>query len=204
MIELIQTIGYWVHDLGLWGYPAAVALMTGVALLPIPAEIPAAMNGMLFGPYFGVLITWTGGMLGAQLSFELARRFGRPFVCRLVPESAVDKVDGLVRAAGWPGLIVVRLIPAIAFTALNWGLGLTACRRRTFFWTTALGILPFTILFVWSGEGVARLYRRDPGLALAVSALALLALIAIAWYRRRAGLASEDQAAPSVTRSNPE
>jgi uncharacterized membrane protein YdjX (TVP38/TMEM64 family) len=165
--------------------------MAGVALLPIPAEVPAAMNGMLFGRFVGVVITWSGAMIGAQLSFELARRLGRPLVRRFVPERAIEEVDGLVRAAAWPGLIVVRLIPAVAFTALNWGLGLTACRRWTFFWTTALGILPFTIVFVWSGEGVAQLYRRNQGLAIAISLATLALLIAIAWYRRRARLASD-------------
>ncbi len=191
MAELIQSTGYWVHGLGAWGYPLAVALMTGVAMLPIPAEIPAAMNGMLFGPFGGILITWTGAIIGAQLSFELARHFGRPLVCRFIPHSAVDKVDGVVSAAGWPGLLVARLIPAVAFTALNWGLGLTACRRRTFFWTTAVGIVPGTVLFVWSGERLARLYQRNPLLAIAISALALAVLVFVAWYRRRTGAAAE-------------
>lgn len=191
MTELIQSIGYWVHELGPWGYPAAVALMTGVAMLPIPAEIPAAMNGMLFGPFVGTLITWTGAIIGAQLSFELARRFGRPLVCRFVPHSAVDRIDGVVNTAGWPGLLVARLIPAVAFTVLNWGLGFTACSRRTFFWTTAVGILPGTVLFVWSGEGLARLYQRNPLLAVAVSALALAVLVFVAWCRRLTGAATE-------------
>ncbi len=77
---------------------------------------------------------------------------------------------------------MARFIPAIAFTALNWGLGLTLCRRRTFLWTTALGILPGTILFVYSGEGFARLYARHPLLAVIVVLLVIAALIA--WRRR--------------------
>jgi uncharacterized membrane protein YdjX (TVP38/TMEM64 family) len=197
MTELIQSIGYWVHGLGPWGYPLAVALMTGVALLPIPAEIPAAMNGMLFGPFVGTLITWTGAIIGAQLSFELARRFGRPLVSRFVPLGAVDKVDGVVTAASWPGLLVARLIPAIAFTALNWGLGLTACSRRTFFWTTAIGILPGTVLFVWSGEGLARLYQRNPLIAVAVAVLAFAVIAFVAWCRRSSGAVQARNVEPS-------
>jgi uncharacterized membrane protein YdjX (TVP38/TMEM64 family) len=184
MTELVQAIGYWVHDLGAWGYPLAVALMAAVAVLPIPAEIPAVMNGMLFGPVVGSLITWTGAVIGAQLSFELSRRFGRPLVERLLPNSALARVDGAVRAGSWPALLVARLIPAIAFTALNWGIGLTLCRRRTFFWTTAVGIVPGTILFVSSGEGLARLYARHPILAVALVVLAVATMFLVAWYRR--------------------
>jgi uncharacterized membrane protein YdjX (TVP38/TMEM64 family) len=197
MSELIQSIGYWVHDLGPWGYPLAVALMAGVAVLPIPAEIPAAMNGMLFGPTVGMAITWVGAIIGAQLSFELSRRLGRPLVCRIIPTTAVDKVDGVVRAAGWPGLLILRFVPAVAFTVLNWGLGLTACRRRTFFWTTALGIIPGTVVFVLTGEGLARLYARSPALAIALSVIALAAMIIIALRKRHAEKAPSTHLATS-------
>ena len=180
---LIHDIGYWIHDLGVWGYPLAVGLMAVVAVLPIPAEIPAAMNGMLFGPAGGVAITWTGGMIGAWLSFELSRRFGRPLVERVVPAGSIDKVDKLVRSAGWPGLLLARFVPLIAFTALNWGLGLTLCRRSTFLWTSALGILPGPIVFVLSGQGLARLYARHPAIAVAVGVAALVLIVVMA-YRK--------------------
>lgn len=183
MSDFIHSIGYSIHGLGIWGYPLAVALMTVVALLPVPAEIPAAMNGMLFGPAGGIAITWTGAMAGAWISFELSRRYGRPLVARMVPASGLLRVDALVQRASWPGLLVARLIPVIAFTALNWGVGLTACRRPTFLWTTALGILPGTILFVYSGEGLARLYVRHPVLAFNIGVL-VLAVIVITAYRR--------------------
>ncbi len=190
MDELIQSIGYWLHDLGIWGYPLAVSLMAGVAILPIPAEIPAAMNGMLFGPAAGIAVTWTGAMAGAWISFELSRRFGRPLVDRVLPARAIDRVDGAVRAVSWPGLLVARMVPAIAFTALNWGLGLTLCRRRTFLWTTALGILPGTIFFVYSGEGLARLYARHPGLAVGIGLVALAFVLAYSRRGKRAQAAS--------------
>ena len=180
MGELIHNIGYWVHDFGVWGYPLAVGLMAVVAMLPIPAEIPAAMNGMLFGPVGGVAITWTGAMAGAWLSFELSRRYGRPLVERVVPAGSINKVDSLVRSASWPGMLAARFIPLIAFTALNWGLGLTLCRRRTFLWTTALGILPGTILFVFSGEGLARLYARHPVVAVAIGIAAIVLVVVMA------------------------
>ncbi len=143
------------------------------------------MNGMLFGPIIGTGITWSGGMLGAWASFELSRRFGRPLVARVLPTHAMGEVDGLVKAASWPGLLVARLIPAVAFTALNWGLGLTLCRRSTFLWTTALGVLPGTIVFVSSGEGLARLYSRNPELAVALVALIALAVLYMIRRRRR-------------------
>lgn len=190
MVEIVKDFGYWVHGLGAWGYPLAVLLMTAVAIIPFPAEVPAVMNGMLFGPVGGTIITWIGALLGAQISFELSRRFGRPLVERILPAGAMAKVDVAVRTVSWPGLLTARLIPAVAFTALNWGIGLTLCRRRTFVWTTALGILPGTIVFVSSGEGLARLYARQPELAIALLALLTVALIVVIRRRRNAGNAA--------------
>ena len=180
MTEIIQEIGYWIGDLGVWGYPLAVLLMATVAILPIPAEIPAMLNGMLFGPLAGIVVTWVGAVAGAAISFELANRYGRPLVEKVLSARAIERVDKTVSAAGWPGLLVVRLVPLIAFTALNWGIGLTACSRRRFLWTTAVGILPGTILFVASGEGVARLYRNHPAAAISLSALALALIVVVA------------------------
>lgn len=197
MVEIIRDIGYWIHALGVWGYPLAVLLMAVVAILPIPAEIPAMMNGMLFGPAAGTLITWAGALLGAEISFELSRRFGRPLVERVLPPRAIARVDLTVRAASWPGLLVARLIPAIAFTALNWGIGLTPCRRRTFLWTTAIGIVPGTIVFVSTGEGLARLYVNNPGLTIVLLVALTAAFVAAARRHRRAG---EKQSGTSAAR----
>lgn len=44
-------------------------MMTADAPLPIHAEIPATMNGMMFGPIGGIAITWLGAPAGASLSF---------------------------------------------------------------------------------------------------------------------------------------
>ncbi|UCF21194.1 MAG: TVP38/TMEM64 family protein [Gemmatimonadota bacterium] len=187
MSELFQSIEIWLDGSGTWSYPIAVGLMAAVAVLPIPAEIPAAMNGMLFGPLEGSVITWLGALVGAQLSFELGRRFGRPLIERIVPRGALVGIDEIMHAASWPGLLTARLIPAVAFTAMNWGLGLTLCSRVRFFWTTAIGILPGTIFFVYTGDGLARLYGRHPILAVALVALILVVILLAASRRRRAG-----------------
>lgn len=179
MTELIESIAYWVHGLGVWGYPLAIALMAAVAVLPVPAEIPAAMNGMLFGTVLGSAITWIGAMVGAIASFELSRRYGRPLAVRVLPPTALARVDRFVQTANWPALLIARLIPAIAFTALNWGVGLTLCKRPTFIWTTAVGIVPGTVLFVASGHGLARLYVDHPILTALLVIVALTTLLVV-------------------------
>lgn len=171
---------------GRWAYVVAPLFMVVVAILPIPAEIPAMANGMIFGALVGTAITWLGAILGALISFELARKFGRPLAERFIKPTVLERADRLVESAGWPALITVRLIPTVAFTAVNWGAGFTSIRRFTFAWTTVLGILPGAIVFTGSGTGLATLFRSSP---LAAGGLLVVAILVVWWtvarYRRR-------------------
>jgi uncharacterized membrane protein YdjX (TVP38/TMEM64 family) len=174
-----------VDRFGQWSLVLAPLLMIVVAILPVPAEFPAMLNGMIFGPLIGTTITWLGAIVGAWISFELARRFGRPLTERFVKSTILERTDRAVDSAGWPGLLTLRLIPAVAFTALNWGAGLTTVPRWTFLWTTTLGILPGAIVFTVSGTGVAALFRANP---LAAVGLGLVVFVVGWWtvvrYRR--------------------
>ena len=172
----METIGAWIEGSGALIYVLAPLFTVAVAILPIPAEIPALINGMAFGPVWGSLITWLSALFGAQVSFELARRFGRPLGERLVPERVLTRADGLVEAAGWPALLALRLIPTVAFTALNWSAGLTKLRRSTFVWTTAVGILPGAIAFTATGSGLLAVLA-DPRYRVSVYALATLLVL---------------------------
>ncbi|MFQ5680263.1 MAG: TVP38/TMEM64 family protein [Gemmatimonadota bacterium] len=184
MSDLFYDIGLWLDALGGWGYVLAPVVMALVAIFPIPAEAPALVNGMLFGPLVGTAITWLGALAGAQASFELARWCGRPLAERFFPAAALARADRWAAGAGWPGLLGVRLVPVIAFTLLNWGAGLTSVPRWRFLWTTAVGILPGAILFTASGYGLSLLAARLPYLSWGFAAL-LLAYVAIRVHRRR-------------------
>jgi len=179
--QIFFGIGDWLAGIGGWAYVIAPLLMAGVAILPVPAEAPAMVNGMLFGPVVGTAITWAGAMLGAVASFELARALGRPAARRLVRPATLDRADALANRAGWRGLLLARLMPLIAFTALNWGAGLTPIGRGRFLWTTAIGIVPGAIAFTVSGWGLTRLLEGLPWIALAT----VLIVGALWWWRER-------------------
>jgi uncharacterized membrane protein YdjX (TVP38/TMEM64 family) len=171
------VIGF-VENSGHWAYALAPLFMIVVAILPIPAEVPAMINGMVFGPVVGTAVTWSGAVIGALISFELARRFGRPMAARLLRAPTLARLDRIALSTSWPGLLAVRLIPTIAFTLINWAAGLTAVPRWTFAWTTAVGILPGAVLFSVTGSGFGPFYRRAP---LAAGALIVLAVAVVVW-----------------------
>ncbi|MDH3223729.1 MAG: VTT domain-containing protein, partial [Gemmatimonadota bacterium] len=181
----------WLTGMGGWALLAAPLVMAGVAVLPIPAEAPAMLNGALFGPVTGTLITWTGALAGAWISFEIARALGRPVASRIVSAGALDRTDALVERAGWSGLLILRLLPVVAFTAINWGAGLTSVSRWRFLWTTALGIVPGAILFTASGSAVASLIERGSTPVAWAAGAAVVAFLVWAFRRSRRGTVSE-------------
>ncbi|MEM7418019.1 MAG: VTT domain-containing protein, partial [Gemmatimonadota bacterium] len=99
-----------------------------------------------------------------------------------------ERVDGAAEKAGWWGLLVLRFIPVVAFTALNWGAGLCGVPRGRFLWTTAVGIAPGAVLFTSSGVGLGALWRRSPPLAGGLVALVLL--LSALWLLKRRNAAT--------------
>ena len=184
MDGLFSDIGLWLGELGVWAYLVAPLVMATVSILPIPAEAPAMANGVLFGPVLGSVLTWCGAMLGAWISYEIANAYGRRIASRMVKPVALAKVDRVAESAGWWGLLVLRFVPVVAFTAVNWGAGLCGVPRWRFLWTTAVGIVPGVVLFTSSGVGLGALYQRSPMWAAAL-ALAIVAGIVVWTLRRR-------------------
>lgn len=160
MEAILNDIGTWIQSIGPWAYVFAPLLMMVVAIVPIPAEIPAFLNGLMFGPWIGTLITWGGALVGAQISFELARKWGRPLAERFVPAKSLNRVDRTLDRGDWWGILLPRFIPLLPFTAIDWGLGLTTVPRWRFFWTTAVGILPGAFAFTATGAGLPFLMER--------------------------------------------
>ncbi|MDH4045241.1 MAG: VTT domain-containing protein [Gemmatimonadota bacterium] len=186
-MDFLRDLGHLLTDSGALAYVLAPLFMILVAILPLPAEVPAMVNGMVFGPALGAGVTWAGGLVGAVISFEIARRWGRPAAERFLPKRLLDSANRFVHAAGWSGLLAARLIPTVAFTALNWGLGLSAIPRRTFLWTTALGILPGAVAFTLMGTGLGAFYRAHPVAGGLAGTAILIALVSATIRLRRAG-----------------
>ena len=141
-----------IRSWGHWAVAGSIVLMVAHSLVPFPAEFVTFANGMLFGPVWGTLITWSGAMLGAILAFALARWFGRPFVYAIMNERHRAAVDQWVRRQGIGVLLFSRLMPLISFNVINYAAGLTPISWWTFLWTTGIGILPITTLMVVTGD----------------------------------------------------
>ena len=167
-----ESVAEFVRSFGIWGMAVIVGLMILHSFLPFPAEFVAIAAGICYGPVLGTLLTWSGAMLGAFLSFALARCLGRPFVERMLRKETRLKLDRWVEQDGAGTLLFSRFMPVIAFNLINYAAGLTRVSWWTFAWTTGVGILPLTVLMVVIGDRMIELSWWELGAA-TVAVLAL-------------------------------
>lgn len=173
-----------IRDLGQWGHLAVVGLMVLHSFVPFPGEILALCAGAVYGTVWGSVLIWVGAMIGASLSFALARWLGQPFVNAVLGPRARARLDGWTAEQGPATLLIARFIPVIAFNLINYAAGLTRVSWATFLWTTGLGILPLTVLMVWMGAAMMSL--TWPWL-LAVSLVGIVVVVGGHWWARRRG-----------------
>ena len=141
-----------IRSWGHWWVLASIDLMVLHSFVPFPAEFVALANGMLYGPVWGSVITWVGGMLGAFLAFGLSRAFGRPFVETIMARRHWQRLDDWTGEHAAQMVFLARFLPVISFNLVNYAAGLTRISWWTFGWTTGLGILPVTISMAVLGD----------------------------------------------------
>jgi uncharacterized membrane protein YdjX (TVP38/TMEM64 family) len=154
-------------------------LVAQAVLAPLPAPALAFAGGYLFGTFWGFVLTWLGALLGGVLCFAIARSLGREYVAR---STRLQGLDRRVEEHGAVIVFVLRLIPVVSFDVISYAAGLTGISFGRFFAATALGMTPGTFVFVYVGGA-----PPGPGLYAALGGLAVLALGAYAYYRRRFG-----------------
>ena len=171
------------RDRTLMAHALAAAFTFAAAMLPIPIEAPALLNGGLFPPVRAFTLTWTFAMAGCAASYEIGRWLGRAPAARVIGPARMARVERLLDRAGWPTLLALRLSPVMAFTALNWVSGVLALSRPVFYWTTAAGVVPGTFVFTVTPYLLRE--RSSTWLLVGVGFAVALGLLALSYLRVR-------------------
>lgn len=141
-----------IRALGGWAMAASLVLMILCALSPLPAELVAIANGMVYGMGQGFALTWGSALIGALIGFFLARMLGRPAILALLSADNSRKFDALMHKRGALFLLIGRSIPLVPYFLLNFAFGLSSMRWWTYIWVSAAGMIPMTIIMVLFGE----------------------------------------------------
>jgi len=172
-----------------WAPMALIALYAVLAPLGITV-VPLIVAGAVFGPVLGSLYNSAGLIVGATVSFWLARGLGRRFVQRMLGERArkIERFTG--RHGFWP-LVQTRFLP-LPFPVVNFGAALAGFPPIQFVLASIVGLVPSTIIHsffianIMFVQGVERIWY---GVGYGASFVVFNLLIGVPWFqgqRRRA------------------
>lgn len=168
-------------------YAMSVFLFIVLYIVVTAFSVPGAViltlaGGFLFRTVAATVYVDIGATTGAVLAFLSARfLLGQ----RLQEKYArqLEAFNAEIRSNGKNYLLTVRFIPVFPFFLINFLAGLTSVPLSTFAWTTAVGIIPGTMVFAFAGRQIATLSSLSGILSrnvlLALSALALFSLIPV-------------------------
>lgn len=130
-----------------WWTPLIVMVLLVVASpVGIPTT-PLLLGGAAFGVFWGALYNTIGLILGAALSYELARTLGRDFVVAVTG----DRIRGIERRfrrfAFWP-LVQLNFMP-LPFPVVNFGAALSGVPRPLFLSAMTVGLIPSTVIHTY-------------------------------------------------------
>jgi len=178
----VDALGSQVQGAGSLGVAVFVAIYAASTLLVFPKGALSIAAGLIYGFWPAFAIVLVAAMLGAVVAFGLGRVLGRDAVERMAGAHLL-RLDALIARHGVAAIVLVRLIPLIPFTIVNYASGLTSISFRAYTMGTLIGMLPGTAAYVALGA-----YGRQPGsweFIAAGLAFAGLTVAGVAIARRR-------------------
>lgn len=146
----------WLLGFGVLAPVAFIALQAiQVVVAPIPGQVLGVASGYLFGVVLGTVYSIVGATIGTWIALTLARRFGRPFVERVLNPDIVDRFDRLAADQGLLAMLVVFLIPGIPDDVICFVAGVTEIDVRKLLVVSIIGRLPVTVLANMAGASIA-------------------------------------------------
>lgn len=145
----------WVNSLGVWGPVIYIIVYIIRPLILFPAGVLSAAAGIIWGPAIGFLYLQIAANISSIAEFLIARYFARGAVERFLKGKMLN-LDTRIERHGFLTVLLVRLIPNVAWDIQNFSLGLTSVRLRHYLIATLIGIMPGSFAFVFFGASFIR------------------------------------------------
>lgn len=133
LFESKEQLREYVSSFGVWAPLAFFVLQfVQVIISPIPGGVTSFVGGLLFGFFYGSLLSFSAMALGSVCAFLLGRLFGRPLVERIASKQTVDKYFTTVTLRQRVLLILMFLFPFFPDDILCLIAGLSPMKLRSF------------------------------------------------------------------------
>ena len=175
----------WVESLGFWGPLLYIIIYTLRPLILFPAALLSAAAGIIWGPALGFLYLQIAANISSTVEFLLARYFARDLVERYL-KGKLSNLDQKIEKHGFLTVLLIRLIPNLAWDIQNFSLGLTKVKFKDYFLATLMGIMPGSFAFVFFGSSLIRvLFNPKNFWIIIVAALFFIGVYYLQRYLKR-------------------
>ena len=137
-----------------WGPVLFIIIYVFATVLAMPTfSFMTVIGGTLFNTPVAIVSAWLGAVIGASLSFLVARYCVRERATRYLSSKPVfQKISDLTEKNGIIAVAAVRLIPLFPFNLLNYAFGLTTLSFTVYAFWSAVFMLPTIVLYVVGTE----------------------------------------------------
>ncbi|HEY5609992.1 MAG TPA: TVP38/TMEM64 family protein [Thermoanaerobaculia bacterium] len=150
-----SAVAMWLKSVGdqWWAPLAFIALYSIFNVLLVPGTILSLTAGVVWGWLVGGLWVLAASTVGSAIPYFIARS-GAPWVERRIRKRAGKLYDQLQRE-GFTTLLLMRLIPIVPYTVLNYAAGLASISPRDYLLATFLGTMPAIFIFTYLADSIA-------------------------------------------------
>lgn len=183
---------FWVHPLERGGAVLFISLYVVLTAVGVPGTILTVAGGIVFGLWWGTLWSVLGATLGAIAAFSLARYFLHDWVSqRFAQHPQLQRFQQAVEKMPLQFVLAIRFAPISPFNLVNFLLGLTPLRLRTYAIGTFFGIMPGSLAYTWLGVTGQQAFAQGAILPLFLALMVLSGLSLLPWcYGRWLGVGS--------------
>jgi len=137
------------EDLGFLGGILFVAM---VAIMPLisPISLFIITGSASFGPLLGLLLSYIGAILNANLTFFLVKALSIEHEWGQSKRSS--QIKDMIRRNGYPIVLLLQLITVIPFVAINSAAAASGVKWKDFIKATSMGVLPCIVLYSLLGN----------------------------------------------------
>jgi len=125
---------------GIWGpITLFILFVLQVFLAFIPGQALMVACGYLYGFWGGFLLSWLSLVVGGELAFVLARKYGRAFAERWIAPEVLSRWDKSAQGQGIGFFAIMLVMPLVPNDAMCYVAGLGTIARRRFVIANLLG-----------------------------------------------------------------
>jgi uncharacterized membrane protein YdjX (TVP38/TMEM64 family) len=162
-----------------WAVPAYFAAYAVLDVLFIPTQFLSIAAVLMWGWMKGATIELIAATAGSLFPFLIARTAMRGWVTRRMERH--DRIAELLDREGFTLLLLLRVVPIIPYTALNYVAGFSRISIPRYLLATLIGMIPSAYIFAYFVDAVAAGVMTPREVVVrAIGAAALFAVLIVA------------------------